>query len=170
MAELLVICLGTLAYTVKDGPELDNLKITVEEALARVQSLYQTQDADNADATMRADLKALIIATVSSQQFYKTSVYDVEVQNPYLGPIYNFIVSVQWEWLRDFLFRALCFVLGSWRTYSYHKADGTPKVVSVWNHSLHARTFNLPAKAFERPRLKEGFRQEVEQVLLHLQA
>lgn len=167
MGDLMSLCLSTLAYSLNDGHEIADFKITPEEARQRIEELYRSQP-DAADGIMLADLKTLIKTAVASQQFYKASVFEARVGNPILGSVYNFICTVEWEWLRNFLFRALCFVLGSWRTYTYEKTDGTPKTVSVWNHPLHGRAFNLPAQAFYRPGLKAAHRQNVEDLLLRV--
>jgi len=169
MAELLSLCLNTLSYSLKEGQEIEDYKITVANAQQKIEQLYQ-QNPENADELMRADLKQLIQIAIHSQQFYKISIFDVEVGNPILGPIVRFIQGVQWEWLRSLLVRGLFFLLGSWRGYTYQKADGTYKTVRVWNHSLHGRVLNLPAQAFNRPALRAERREKVGVMLGHLPA
>lgn len=106
-----------------------------------------------------------------SQQFYKISIYDAELKKPVLGPIFDFIRSIRsvwWLWLRDFLFSFLCLVLGSWRSISYEKEDGTAKTVNALNHAYHGRVMHLPANAFYRSERMDKQRGEVTAILSRL--
>lgn len=167
MSELISLCLTTFSYTLKEKEEIQAYKISAAEVETRIVQLYQKQLAT--DEMLKADLKKLIQIAVASQQFYKISIFDVEVGNPILGPIFRFIQGIQWEWLRNLLFRVLCFLLGSWRGYTYQKANGT-KTARVCNNPLHGRALNLPAQAFNRPDSKAQYQKQIDTILDHFPA
>lgn len=171
MASLLHLCVTTLGDVLKiNGTPIAAYKITEAEALQKIQTLY-ADNPEGADAILKNDLQRLITLCFESQQFYKMSVYDAELKEDIIGPIFDFIRnirSVWWLWLRDFLFSFLGFILGSWRSISYEKEDGTTKTINALNHPYQARVLNLPAKVFYRPEMMDKWRGDVNAILSRL--
>lgn len=169
MGQLLALCFSTLSYSLKEGLEIQEMRMTAEEAQGKIVALYDSsQDQTKTDALLKADLKELMKLAIVSQQFYKTSVYDMEINVPLIGSVYRAVVSIRWEWLRKMIFKAFCLLLGSWRALAYKKQNGTMKKARISNHPLHGRVINLPAKMFDRPKEKKEYLRQAQAIKARL--
>jgi len=116
-----------------------------------IQAVYQKNSPEEARRILQESLENLICITVNSQQFYKVSILDAEINKPLLSHIYAFLHMIPWEALRVIVLRILMFVFfASWRGYDYIDRHGTPQVArSLTSPVASNAMINLPARLFE---------------------
>jgi hypothetical protein len=146
--ELFTLCLNTIQFAFANHSKAS--EIDIEDLRQKMTATFADQNAQ-VQEQFKGDFCKLIRFAFESQQFYKISIWDIDIENPWLGGFFTFVKGCSVEWLRSGLLRLCLFLLGSWRSYSYEKADGTVKTLRMWNHPFHAQKLQLPAKIFDRP-------------------
>jgi len=169
-AELMTLCLNTLRYSLNGGRQIEGLDVIQDAMIEKIAALRANGKLDN--EVLKRDLIALIKLTIESQQFFKISFWDIELNAPVVSSIFNFIKYVRdcgHETIADLFLRFFLMLIGSWRGYTYEKKDGTSKTRRAWSHPYHTRAMNLPAKFFKREEQSRDRAIEVQKILARLQ-
>lgn len=154
------------------------------KAAAAFEAIKNTYTSDIKNVTNKEELifamKKLVIDAIHSIQHFRIYLFDADFDNA-LNMIIDFIKSIPWKWLRDFVGTIVMFLLFlSWKTKTIIKkrmVDGVEvfyeKKVSLWNTNELERKheFYLPASMWEwdkkqvtwqktmRPRIEEAKKQ-----------
>jgi hypothetical protein len=166
--DLVMICLGAIELASSAQVKGYEWKAPKREQLEKqIRELGRTEKGRK---EIQESLGELIRFAFNAQQFYDLYLGDVEVTNPLLGPLHRLVSTIPWKWLRNLLFSALLFLLGSWRGYSYQKKDGTVKTLRCWSSTLHKeKRLFLPAGCFNQPKKLEEMKKWVGSRMFQIQ-